>query len=166
MSGLMRVKGSDTVTKLVRASGTSCAGMRWFVEVLDKPSFPDLPHHVLWQPWSEHESYEDYAKRISHNAEHGVVHGPFQLGLRVSGSDARLLPVRTVWRLQSAPRGWDYPKRLSGSFQIRVLTMSVLKVRVAGGMESPGLSEPLDQMAKSWYSPHSRISRGMFSNLP
>ena len=80
--------------------------MRWFIDVVGD-QFPDFPRSVNWLQWDQQETWQEYICRARRDAPYGLVHGKFQVGIRLPDDDARLVPVSSHWWMETTPRFWD-----------------------------------------------------------
>ena len=74
--------------------------VRWYVDLVHgQPS--SLPAaSVHWIQWQDDEGWDAYAARVKRMASDGVVHGRFQLGLRVDPTDSGIIPSGKLTRCE------------------------------------------------------------------
>ncbi len=106
VQGLMRVRNSQIARQLIEASGSEACDMRWFIDAAGD-QLPGVPRHVAWLQWDQKETWTQYICRARRDAPFGLVHGKFQIGIRVPPDDSRLVRVASKWWMETTPRFWD-----------------------------------------------------------
>ena len=85
LRGLFRVFDEEVSLQLICESGAKHTetGQRWYVDLVHGQPSSLPPTSVHWIQWQDDECWDAYAARVKRMASDGVVHGRFQLGLRV-----------------------------------------------------------------------------------
>ena len=110
LRGFFRIHDHDTALNLLRASGMkdSESGQRWFVEPV-AGELKGLPNSVLWVDYQDDERWDQYASRVRRMCqEAGVIHGRFQLGIRVYENDSRRQVRPCTWQIDQVPKSWTF----------------------------------------------------------
>ena len=99
--GLARVSQASFAKELMNHSGALHGGDRWFIQ----PMGMELEGAVRWIPWDGKGTWSDYAGRLRNDMGQGqgIVLGKYQLGVRVSATEAAKNPTTTHWTMEGAP---------------------------------------------------------------
>ena len=99
VKGLIRVKSPEIAQALFQQSGFEHQGARWFVEILQPDSSPQV---VQWYPWDGEEDWNAYGTRCRQAAgQNGLVTGRQQLGIKIPANQASAVP--TTWVIEHFP---------------------------------------------------------------
>lgn len=99
VKGLIRVKSPEIAQALFQQSGFEHQGARWFVEILQPDSSPQV---VQWYPWDGEEDWNAYGTRCRQAAgQNGLVTGRQQLGIKIPANQASAVP--TKWVIEHLP---------------------------------------------------------------
>ena len=84
------------------------SGQRWFVEPV-AGELKGFPNSVLWVDYQDDERWDQYASRVRRMCqEAGVIHGCFQLGIRVDENDSRRQVRPCTCRIDQVPKSWTF----------------------------------------------------------
>ena len=101
---------------------------RWYVDLVHGQLSPPPPTRtsVRWIQWQD-----VYAARVKRMASDGVVHGRFQLVLRVDPTDSRITTKPAMWRASRVPKTWngDVVNDILPSLKFRDIELSKKKRR-------------------------------------
>ncbi|CAE7260683.1 unnamed protein product [Symbiodinium sp. CCMP2592] len=138
VQGLLRVHDQSLAQQLLAHSGSSNDFGTWFVEAVGEYPGDNQATKVLWIPWINPETWDEYLTRVRQEGSFGVVRGAHQLGVRVSPRDTRWKEPAHKWTIRWVPKAWT--------------THDVSQVLMAMGYQDASITgKSLQRPGASWY---------------
>ena len=138
MQGLLRVHDQSLAQQLLAHSGSSNDFGTWFVEAVGEYPGDNQATKVLWIPWMNPETWDQYLTRVRQEGSFGVVRGSHQLGVRVSPRDTRWKEPAHKWTIRWVPKAWT--------------THDVSQVLTAMGYQDANITgKSVQRPGTSWY---------------